>query len=30
MYEYIEGKYKGLNKDYVIIDINGIRYKIFT
>lgn len=30
MYEYIEGKYKGLNKDYVIIDNNGIGYKIFT
>ena len=27
MYEYIEGKYKGLNKDYVIIDNNGIGYK---
>lgn len=30
MYEYIEGRYKGLNKDYVIIDNNGIGYKIFT
>lgn len=30
MYEYIEGKYKGLNKDYVIIDNNGIGYRIFT
>lgn len=30
MYEYIEGKYKGLNKDYVILDNQGIGYKIFT
>lgn len=30
MYEYIQGKYKGLNKDYVIVDNNGIGYRIFT
>lgn len=30
MYEYIEGRYKGLNKDCVIVDNNGIGYKIFT
>ncbi len=30
MYEYIYGKYKGLNNDYVIIENNGIGYKIFT
>ncbi|SHE54001.1 Holliday junction branch migration protein RuvA [Clostridium fallax] len=30
MYEYIIGKYKGLNKDYVIIENNGLGYKIFT
>lgn len=30
MYEYIEGKYKGLSKDYVIVDNLGIGYKIFT
>ena len=30
MYEYIKGKYIGINKDYVIIDNNGIGYKIFT
>ena len=30
MYEYIEGKYKGLNRDYVIIDNNGIGYRVFT
>ena len=30
MYEYIKGKYIGINKDYVIIENNGIRYIIFT
>lgn len=30
MYEYIKGKYIGINKDYVIIESNGIGYKIFT
>lgn len=30
MYEYIVGEYKGLNKDYVVIENNGIGYKIFT
>lgn len=30
MYEYVEGKFKGLNKDYVVIDNNGIGYRIFT
>lgn len=30
MYEYIKGKYIGINKDYVIIENNGIGYKIFT
>lgn len=30
MYEYIEGIYKGLNKDYVIIENQGIGYRIFT
>lgn len=30
MYEYIQGEYKGLNKDYVIVENNGIGYKIFT
>ena len=28
MYEYIKGKYIGINKDYVIIENNGIGYKI--
>lgn len=30
MYEYIKGKYKGFYKDYVIIENNGIGYKIFV
>lgn len=30
MYEYINGKYIGINKDYVIVENNGIGYKIFT
>ena len=30
MYEYIVGKYIGINKDYVIIENNGIGYRIFT
>ncbi|MBS6184846.1 MAG: Holliday junction branch migration protein RuvA [Clostridium celatum] len=30
MYEYIKGRYIGINKDYVIIENNGIGYKIFT
>lgn len=30
MYEYIKGKYMGINKEYVIIENNGIGYKIFT
>lgn len=30
MYEYIKGKYVGINKDYIIIENNGIGYKIFT
>ncbi|MBQ6820360.1 MAG: Holliday junction branch migration protein RuvA [Clostridium sp.] len=30
MYEYIIGKYKGINRDYVIVENNGIGYKIFT
>ncbi|WP_343008925.1 Holliday junction branch migration protein RuvA [Clostridium celatum] len=30
MYEYIKGKYIGINKDYVIVENNGIGYKIFT
>lgn len=30
MYEYIIGKYKGINRDYIIIENNGIGYKIFT
>lgn len=30
MYEYIKGKYIGINKDYIIIENNNIGYKIFT
>lgn len=30
MYEYIRGKYIGINKDYVIVENNGLGYKIFT
>lgn len=30
MYEYIVGKYIGINKDYAIVENNGIGYKIFT
>ena len=30
MYEYIKGKYTGINKDYIIIENNNIGYKIFT
>ncbi|KOF55936.1 MULTISPECIES: Holliday junction branch migration protein RuvA [Clostridium] len=30
MYEYIKGKFVGINKDYIIVENNGIGYKIFT
>lgn len=30
MYEYIKGKFVGINKDYIIIENNDIGYKIFT
>lgn len=30
VYEYIKGIFIGINKDYVVIDNNGIGYKIFT
>ncbi|MFT8350814.1 Holliday junction branch migration protein RuvA [Clostridium saccharoperbutylacetonicum] len=30
MYEYIKGKYVGINKDYIIVENSGIGYKIFT
>lgn len=30
MYEYIKGKYIGINKDYIIVENNGLGYKIFT
>ena len=30
MYEYIKGNFIGINKDYIIVENNGIGYKIFT
>lgn len=30
MYEYIKGKFIGINKDYMVIENNGIGYKVFT
>ena len=30
MFEYLKGKFIGINKDYIIVDNNGIGYKIFT
>lgn len=30
MYEYIKGIYSGMNKDYIVIENNGIGYKIYT
>lgn len=30
MYEYIEGIYKGLSRDCVVVDNHGIGYRIFT
>lgn len=30
MYEYIEGKFKGIYKDYVVVDNQGLGFKIFT
>ena len=30
MYEYIKGRYVGINKDYIIVENSGIGYKIFT
>lgn len=30
MYEYIQGQFMGIFKDYVVIDHQGIGYKIFT
>lgn len=30
MYEYIKGKYIGMNKDYIVVENSGIGYKIFT
>lgn len=30
MYEYIKGEFRGLNKDYIVLENNGIGYKVFT
>lgn len=30
MYEYIKGTYIGMNKDYIVVENQGIGYKIFT
>lgn len=30
MYEYIKGNYVGMNKDYIVVENNGIGYKIYT
>lgn len=30
MYEYIKGIFAGINKDYIIVDNNGIGYRIHT
>lgn len=30
LYEYIKGRFIGINKDYVVVDNNNIGYKIFT
>ena len=30
MFEYIKGTYMGMNKDYIMIENNGIGYRIFT
>lgn len=30
MYDYIRGKYGGIQKDYVIVDNHGMGYKVFT
>ena len=30
MYEYIRGQFQGICKDYVVIELNNIGYKIFT
>ncbi|ELC8438971.1 Holliday junction branch migration protein RuvA [Clostridium perfringens] len=30
MYEYIRGQFQGISKDYAVIELNNIGYKIFT
>lgn len=30
MYEYIKGKYIGINKEYIVVENNNVAYKIYT
>lgn len=30
MYEYIKGKFQGISKDYIVVELNNIGYRIFT
>lgn len=30
MYEYIRGQFQGISKDYIVIELNNIGYRIFT
>lgn len=30
MYEYIKGVFRGINKDYIVVESNGLGYKIYT
>ena len=30
MYEYIKGIFVGINKDYIVVDNNGMGYKVYT
>lgn len=30
MYEYIKGIYQGMNRDYIVVENNGIGYKVYT
>lgn len=30
MYEYIKGIFKGINKEYIIVENNGVGYKIYS
>lgn len=30
MYEYLKGKLDSIHEDYIVVDVNGIGYKVFT